>query len=571
MSKFVIICTKGTIPEVHKKKIALIEKLILPNNLSPNPSQHIGDHSLSISIINPNNTLKVNDKAVCLGQMIKPKHDWQKPLGDIPTDGNFTILRFDKDLLEIVGDRVGYRTIWYYCNDNIFIASSSQRAIIAYLEKFTPNDQVYKWMLSSGTIGPDLSWDKNITKCKPDSTITLDRKKWKISIHTQPFNITPSTFNIESAQQKFYNILSNIFQNIQLNNNSWSLPLSGGYDSRALLYFLKKESDSSINTITWGTKDSINNLKSDAYIAKQVAKHFHAKNQFLEINTEAEYTHSVLQRFLVASEGRIDKISGYVDGMNLWNKLFQSGVNGIIRGDQALGCHTVKSKNEVYHDAGLTTFEKFANTRKIDNLLGDYQQIVPNYLEQQSTESLQSWCERLYQTYRIPTVISALNEIKLNFVEVISPYFSKSILDFIRQLPDEHRSNKKLFISIINQLNIDIPLASENSHLNKKVWLRKPKVLNEITEYLFYSHSANHIFPKEYLNYVVENIEEKQPSTFQKSMRKIKNEMLKTGKPIDINNILFRSYIIAKMNDLIKEDLKQMKNLSIKSEFSKTL
>ncbi len=560
MSQFLLVCHQQKISIVQKKRLDIIANKIIPDNLIPNPSLEIGDDSLRIKILNPNSTINLKKNGICFGKMVNENQEWFEVSGDVPHDGNYSIIRYDDDTLQIIGDILGYRSIWYYQDQDIFIVSSSQRAIILYLGEFQPNQEVYKWMLSSGSIGPDLSWDSRIKKLKPDSTLSLNRNKWTISYNINEFIIQPVERKLEKLEETFKKILDDVFQNFNFDTSSWTLPLSGGYDSRAILQFLGENKSKGFKSITWGTHNSLNNKKSDAYVAELVAQKFETNHSFLEVDPDIENIANVIERFVCACEGRIDKISGYVDGMKLWNKLHKSGIKGIIRGDQALGAHEVQSPNEVYNDVGFTLLEDFSNTRKISKLLGDYIQKRPTYLTQQESESLQTWNERLYQIYRVPTIVAALNGIKLNYVEVVSPYFTRSIINFIRQLPDDARTNKKLFMAITNKFNTHIPYASTNAHINLKSWLRQEKTMNVILEQFYYGKSSIDVFPKSYINYITN----KNNSNFLiNQINKVRNKLQGKNMILDFNRIAFRSLIITKMHDIIKEDLSFMKKIEV--------
>ncbi len=50
-------------------------------------------------------------------------------------------------------------------------------------------------------------------------------------------------------------VIKKTINSIQIDPKHWVLPLSGGYDSRALLLFLKEKYN--LETITWGTEASL--------------------------------------------------------------------------------------------------------------------------------------------------------------------------------------------------------------------------------------------------------------------------------------------------------------------------
>ena len=87
------------------------------------------------------------------------------------------------------------------------------------------------------------------------------------------------------------------------------MPLSGGYDSRIILYFLKN--CKGLKTITWGTKASQTIAESDSSISKKLADYFNFDNKFYELELKLNDIEKIFEKFISFGEGRIDHISGY--------------------------------------------------------------------------------------------------------------------------------------------------------------------------------------------------------------------------------------------------------------------
>ncbi|MCH6545042.1 MAG: hypothetical protein IH796_03475, partial [Deltaproteobacteria bacterium] len=66
------------------------------------------------------------------------------------------------------------------------------------------------------------------------------------------------------------NIIGISVGKMQFDYSKWVLTLSGGYDSRRLLYLLPNPEN--IKTITWGLESSLGKKGNDATIAHDVAK-----------------------------------------------------------------------------------------------------------------------------------------------------------------------------------------------------------------------------------------------------------------------------------------------------------
>ena len=81
------------------------------------------------------------------------------------------------------------------------------------------------------------------------------------------------------------------------------ITLSGGVDSRALLFYLHKRRG--LETITWGISDARGEDGNDALIARTVADVFGVGNRFFPVDLSSVTRETLIQRFLVAGEGRV--------------------------------------------------------------------------------------------------------------------------------------------------------------------------------------------------------------------------------------------------------------------------
>jgi len=87
---------------------------------------------------------------------------------------------------------VASRTIWYVQTDDVFMASTSQRAIVYFLHEFQPDKTAFLWMLSSGTLGPDASWDSRVKRLGPNARLILDRSMWRLRVERENIGFDPS-------------------------------------------------------------------------------------------------------------------------------------------------------------------------------------------------------------------------------------------------------------------------------------------------------------------------------------------------------------------------------------------
>ena len=236
----------------------------------------------------------------------------------------------------------------------------------------------------------------------------------------------------------------------------WILTLSGGADSRSLLCLLR---DRGIEAVTWGLPESAEQKGNDAQIAHQIAAALGVSHRFFPIDSHAAAPDIVLDRFLAAGEGRVARISGYVDGFRIWKTLFEEGYDGVIRGDEAFGSIPVSSPLDARFTVSLTTLADFfsAEEREAFELP---EQPLPERLVRRGDETLATWRDRLYQQYRVPTLLAGLTDLKTAYVEVSNPLLARSVLDCVRRLPDDLRTEKQLWRDLAGALLPDVALAT---------------------------------------------------------------------------------------------------------------
>ncbi|HET7610000.1 MAG TPA: asparagine synthase-related protein, partial [Gammaproteobacteria bacterium] len=236
----------------------------------------------------------------------------------------------------------------------------------------------------------------------------------------------------------------------------WVLTLSGGADSRSLLCLLRHRG---IGTVTWGVPESAEQDGNDAQVARQITRALAVPHRFFAIDSSADAPEVVLERFLAAGEGRVARISGYVDGFRIWKTLFDEGYDGVIRGDEAFGSLSVSTQQGVRCMASLTTLDDYFSKEECEGFELPPQHL-PEWLLQGRGETLATWRDRLYQQFRVPTLLAGLTDLKTAYVEVGSPLLASSVLACVRALPDDLRTEKSLWHELVGAQLPNLALAT---------------------------------------------------------------------------------------------------------------
>jgi hypothetical protein len=314
MSKVVLVCSRNPsrdseIPDILRH----LSADLVPDNIEPTAPEIARHNNVHMALINPNSIVMRHGRSVLLGHLVGSHQDWWRAGAPVP-DGAYGLFRVDSNKVELVTDRLGSRTIFYVITDDLFVASTSQRAIIMLLGSYEPNLDAAMWLLSAGHLGPGNSWDRRIKAIAPDSTLTFNITAWTSSIYSRPAVFAEEKLPAEEHKERLLQTVKKVFANLNVDYTKVALPLSGGFDSRALLMMVR---DKGLNRcVTWGLKQSRSDSRNDAYIAEQVARYFGVDHQYLYTDMERTdaSVETVFERILISGEGRVARISGYTDG-----------------------------------------------------------------------------------------------------------------------------------------------------------------------------------------------------------------------------------------------------------------
>ena len=283
--------------------------------------------------------------AVLLGAIIGEAGDWWR-VGAAPPDGAYALVRSDDDGVELVSDGAASRTLWYAHDEQRFLASTSQRALVMLLGSFDLDAQAVAWLHSSGTLGPEGSWDARVRRLAPDSSLRLQRRTWRVTTDERPVVFEPVARSRREHLGLLREALIESCGSMDIDLERWVLALSGGVDSRTILASMAA-AGTRPRCLTWTTRASLRDPLSDAAIARLAARHFRAPHRFARLDRAADMAVAV-QRFVELGEARTDQFGGYVDGGEMWRAACESGVCGVIRGDEPFAAR----KRSVSAEAG---------------------------------------------------------------------------------------------------------------------------------------------------------------------------------------------------------------------------
>lgn len=295
-------------------------------------------------------------------------------------------------------------------------------------------------------------------------------------------------------------------------------------------------------------------------------------NRFIALDDSPVDPQLVLDRFVRQSEGRVDHLAGYVDGMSLWRQLHEAGVRMIVRGDDGFGWVPAATERAVRYAVGLGVSSDYANLTTLLGRFGVAGNELPGAYQRESGESLPSWRDRLYHAYRIPVLLAALSDLKLGYLELINPLLSRRILQTVRGLPDGSRTDKKLFKEVVDSDGLAIPYATAAAISSQGSVIASGTYHRAITEVLLDTEGSGSPLPPGMLAAIASGMSASpavRASTAPASRRRrlaslipaLLRNRLRDFKAKDIasSTLAFRAYLVCAMLKLVAEDRNHMR------------
>lgn len=478
MARALLICRRHGDVSDGAAVVSAINARLTPDNLRVVPPRYACENGVVSAVLRPHGAAAMHGLGIRLGAVERTAKDWWSPGAAVP-DGCFALLRADAEAIELVADSTASRTIWYAMTDDAFIASTSQRAIVMCLASFRANRTAVSWMISSASLGPDIGWDARLACVPPGGRVRLDRRAWRMQRSTPPVRFDAEPVSPRTHRERLEHAVLESVRHLDHEPSQWLLPLSGGIDSRGLLlaYLHAGVAPAQLRCVTWGRRAALDAADSDAAVARRLADHFGLEHRYFETDVSTDDDHdTVIQRFLVAGEGRVAHIAGYLDGFALWKRLHDEDCAGVLRGDEGFGAYPVRHAVHARASIGLTTLSDYFDEAAVRAFeLPD--QPLPDDLRRGPHESLVAWRDRARHRFRLPCVLAGLTDLKTAYVEVLNPLLSRRVIECIRALPAALRTDKRIWKERVDAWSPRIPYARESAVVSMREYLSDPALL----------------------------------------------------------------------------------------------
>ena len=303
MAGFILTCSRrGAAARSRPDDLRRLALHLAPDNITANPPHVAGDGGLAWAVVNPVPGVQIRVNGVCLGALFEDT-DWSVPLSGAP-NGSFALLRHDDGHVEVVTDLFASRTVWYVHTDELFLASTSQRALVALLGSFEPEPETVAWMIAAGGLGPGGGWDRRLSRVPTGTRLSLDRHTWELTSTSERIRYKPVDLPEAQHLTRLREGILAVCRDLDLSSTPSVLALSGGYDSRSLLFGLAQAGKPPA-CVTWGLAASLGDPRNDAAVARTLAQRYGRSFEYFPTDPTGEPLHDILTRLLKAGEGRI--------------------------------------------------------------------------------------------------------------------------------------------------------------------------------------------------------------------------------------------------------------------------
>lgn len=442
MAQYIFVKTRNSSDILEK--LECVCELLTPNEIKKTSDNFVGKWggiSNSYYAIQNSKGVDLEHNGALLIGWVDKINNIYKDTTDI--NGSYAVIKNVKNKLTFFCDQFGSRTLWYYIDDENFIISTSQRAIVALKNSFHLNKESIAWYLSAGCQGPFISWDKDIAQVLPNLQYCFDEEKWSISSIKKNNCLLPNSNTTKKSEfiSFFEKKLKKSLLDIVYKNSKDKklLPISGGLDSRLLLGFCDDlKIINNFDLINWGVES---NLFDDKKAATEISKFYDKELINIYLPEKIEAFDLILNHFVAQSEGRIDHFNAFTDGFNLWKSLNQSNYKIIIRGDIPYPTGLHLNDRQARQKIGLERLSDYTNFNHCE--LNIYKNLQTDCnLSRYSDESLIRWRDRLYVTWRVPIILSGFTQLISAYVENRTPMMDWELFKKYMGLPDKHKGNK---------------------------------------------------------------------------------------------------------------------------------
>ncbi|RJP76394.1 MAG: hypothetical protein C4524_10195 [Candidatus Zixiibacteriota bacterium] len=262
---------------------------------------------------------------------------------------------------------------------------------------------------------------------------------------------------------------------------SYTILLSGGYDSRAILGLVRLlHPDIPITTVTWGEDNG--RPDSDVARSRDIARLAGTSHRFYPLDPTALPEH--FREYVLLSEGRTDAVGNYPAGLEVFHAIRAETQTGmILRGDHCFGLKKFEHSDvELLHSLNIHSFLRLPFSYRYLRpglrlqLARVGQEQIGRILRNCPYPGLHDRKDYLYYHQRLANYLQPLSHLKLRAIGLRSPFTDAELVYFMHRLPSPMRLRKALFRRTLRDLLPDYQWADMARSNNLIDWERQLRV-----------------------------------------------------------------------------------------------
>jgi hypothetical protein len=408
-------------------------------------------------------------------------------------DGAFTIVVVDRARRRVTvsNDRIGAYPLYYGAAHGAVAFAPEAKAVLAAaaIAPRLRREGVVSLLAFGYCLGRTTLFE-DVHCLEPASTLTIDldslaygtERYWNLR-----FRGTRELRNRAHAEKVLYETLR-ASQSLILCDDppSYEVLLSGGLDSRGVVAFADALGKRPSAAFTWGATPSIPD--SDAFVARRIADAYHVPHRFLAYDTGDFVAHA--RDWAYVSELANDNVGWCAEGQPTLTRVYRSGAAFTIAGD-------------VVWDSGGFVFSESEMRQNVVSpdlppaltaCLGRHADEGRHVFDDQINQTLAS-CEHddltdrkdyFYLNARVARFIMSLGYYREHAIEVRRPFLTRAAIDLFAGLPQSHRVEKNIYVSMLRDRFarlMEIPEQSVDSLPN---WEHDVRAQGALREFLLH-------------------------------------------------------------------------------------
>lgn len=266
------------------------------------------------------------------------------------------------------------------------------------------------------------------------------------------------------------------------------IPISGGWDSRGILAYVRTVYDGPLKTVSWGTTED--EPEADAAIGRQLSRHFGSTHVFMRRDPD-RLPDTIYDMVSWTDAMTTDPFFHYQELEFMCRLRGELGVSYLLRGDEIFGYMApAVSEPEALARVGVRRLAEFPDLVSVINpdarkrFVTDVDAVIARISASCPLKDYTARKDYHYFHQRLWNYLHRANYFKLGVFDSSNPWLDRSILAVNAETPIPYRIDKDLYKRTIAGYfpEVHVPFAKRNSLEN---W---PELLSRnrrIREFLF--------------------------------------------------------------------------------------